>query len=107
MLKFLQRLLGWDSHTASSKPERVERRQTPRTSAASVLAQDQPQAAEDSQPAAAKEPEKASEPTLSLQDPDINLEEADKADADGSNPYDTGSFNRPNAWSNAGGRKNI
>ena len=103
MLKFLQRLLGWDSHTTTSKPEGVERRQTARTSAASVLAKDLPQAAEDSQPAAAKKPDEASEPTLSLQNPDISLE---KADEDGSNPYDTGKFNRPNAWSNAGGRKN-
>ena len=104
MLRFLQRLLGWDSHPASSKPEGNERRQTPRTSAASVLADAPPKAAEDPHAAEDSESAEAATPELSLQDPDSNLE---KPSEDGSNPYDTGKFNRLNVWSNSGGRKNI
>ena len=117
MLRFLQRLLGWDSHPASSKPEGMERRQTPRTSAASVIAEAPPQAAEappqaaDAPPQAAEDPHagKVNKSTevekleLSLQDSELNREKSAKV---GSNPYDTGKFNRPNVWSNAGGRKN-
>jgi len=104
MLRFLQRLLGWDSHPASSKPEGMERRQTPRTSAASVLAAPAPQAAEDPHTAEDSKSAESATPELSLQDPKLNLE---KPAEDGSNPYDTGSFNQPNVWSNSGGRKNI
>ncbi len=38
MLRFLQRLLGWDSHPTEANPEGVERRREPRTSVSSVLA---------------------------------------------------------------------
>ena len=104
MLRFLQRLLGWDSHPASSKPEEMERRQTPRTSPASVLADAPPQAAEDPHASEDNQSAEAATPEFSLQDPVSDLE---KLSEDGSNPYDTGKFNRSNVWSNSGGRKNI
>jgi len=103
MLRFLQRLLGWDSHPASSQPEGTERRRTPRTSPASVLADASLQATEESRAAEANKSAETATPELSLQNPELNLE---KPSEDGSDPYDTGSFNRPNVWSNAGGRKN-
>ncbi len=104
MLRFLQRLLGWDSHPTASKPEGMERRRTPRTSPASVLADAPPQAAEDPHAAEGNKSAEAATPELSLQDPEFNPEKPSK---DGSNPYDTGKFNRLNIWSNSGGRKNI
>jgi hypothetical protein len=103
MLKFLQRLLGWDPQDASATPEDTERRRTPWISAASILTDGPQQAAGDSPPAEGKKTAEVPEPALSLDDPDIGLE---KPDVDGSNPYDTGKFNKPNVWSNAGGRKN-
>lgn len=106
MLRFFQRLLGWDSHPASSNPEGIERRRMPRTSAASVLADGPPQTADNPHPAEANEPEEPAEPEepeLSLQSPESSMH---KAKEDGRDPYDTGRFNRPNVWSNAGGRKN-
>jgi hypothetical protein len=82
----------------------MERRQAPRTSTASILTDASPQAAEDPHAVEPNQPAEAETPELSLQDPELNL---DKPNEDGSNPYDTGKFNRPNAWSNSGGRKNI
>ena len=37
MLRFLQRLLGWDSHPTEANPKGFERRREPRTSVSSVL----------------------------------------------------------------------
>ncbi len=37
MLRFLQRLLGWDSHPTEANPNGFERRREPRTSVSSVL----------------------------------------------------------------------
>lgn len=82
----------------------MERRRTPRTSPASVLADAPPQAAEDPHAAEGNQSAEAATPDLGLQDAELDLE---KPGEDGSNPYDTGRFNRPNVWSNAGGRKNI
>ena len=103
MLRFLHRLLGWDSHPDASTQEGNERRRTPRTSAASVIADAPPQAAEDPHAAKVNESTEADKLELSLQDSELNVKKPRKT---GSNPYDTGKFNRRNAWSNAGGRKN-
>ena len=81
----------------------MERRRTPRTSAASVLADASTQAAEELPAAEANKSAETATLELSLQNPELNPE---KPGEDGSNPYDTGTFNRSNVWSNAGGRKN-
>jgi hypothetical protein len=88
MLRFLKRLLGLDYHPTSSRPAGVERRQKPRTSASSVISN--PPA-----PATQKATAEPAEPGLSLQDSGISLEENQPEDRD---PYDTGDFNRPDAW---------
>ena len=110
MLRFLQRLLGWDSHPARSQPEGTERRRTPRTSPASVLADASSQATEKPRAAEANQSAEAATPELSLQDPELNRENPElnleNPSKDGSDPYDAGTFNRSSPWSNAGGRKN-
>ncbi len=75
----------------------------PRTSAASIIADAPPQAAEDPHAAKVNKFTEVTKPELSLQDSELNRENPRKVS---SNPYDTGTFNRPNVWSNAGGRKN-
>ena len=97
MLRYLRQLFGREE-TAPPRRPGEERRSTPRTSAASVLAGEHPAAPEPAvRVAAAAQPpaDRQSPPELSLEEPDSN---ALGADGDGQNPYNTGSFKRPDAW---------
>ena len=69
MLRFVQRLLGWNRHPTELNPEGIERRRTPRTSVSSVLASYPAQPGEntDAQTAAPKLPPKG--PQLSMNKP--------------------------------------
>jgi hypothetical protein len=96
MLGLLRKIFGKDSHPASSNPEGVERRATPRTSAASVLAAKSEEA--EAAPAVEENADTAEEPELSLEEP---LPSA-KGTAPGGDPYDTGTFNQPNVWKDTG-----
>ena len=69
----------------------------------SIIADAPPQAAEVPHAAKVNKSTEVAKPKLSLQDSELNRQNPRKV---GSNPYDTGTFNRPNVWSNAGGRKN-
>ena len=102
MLGFLRHLFGWDSDSSSSNPEGVERRQKPRTSAASVLTE-KPAPQTQTSPAATNEADNTREdPELSLQEPNPSLQ----VPGSGSDPYDTGTFKKSDAWSTASKRRN-
>ncbi len=97
MLRFLQGLFGRDA-TATPRRPGEERRKTPRTSAASVLAGQHPAVTPAPAPTEAPAPKpkkRSSTPKLSLED---NGSPAQDDDGDGGNPYDTGTFKRPDAW---------
>jgi hypothetical protein len=93
MLRFLRRIFGGDS---DPEPSHVERRRKPRTSAASVLSE---KPAPPDTPAATVKPETSG---LSLEDPGPSTH----TPGSGSDPYDTGTFNQPNAWGKASKRRN-
>jgi hypothetical protein len=102
MLKFLHRFFGRNSDPASTNPDGIERRTAPRTSAASVLAtKPAPQAAVSST-AADEVADDSEESGLSLEEPGPNQPDP----VAGVDPYDTGSFNRPNAWNKATKHRN-
>jgi len=94
MLRFLQRLLGWDQQSTPRRPGE-ERRSTPRTSAASVLASEHAKATTRPAPVAPPPKKQSTVPELSLEDLDPAMLEGEGG---GNNPYDTGRFKRPDAW---------
>ncbi len=76
MLRFFQRLLGWNRHPTEFNSEGFERRRTPRTTVSSVLANYPAQLAEntDTQTAAPKLPPKG--PQLSMNKPGEGSDDA-------------------------------
>ncbi len=69
MLRFLQRLLGWNSHPTESHPEGDERRREPRTSVTSVLATHPSRLAEKTDAEPTKRGEGRKYPELSMNKP--------------------------------------
>lgn len=94
MLGFLRKIFGRDSHPASFNPEGIERRARPRTSVASVLTTKSDEAGD--APAVEKTSDTAEQPVLSLEDPPPSA----GGSVPGRDPYDTGTYNQPDAWKN-------
>jgi len=88
MLRLLQRLLGWDTHPEQTELESVERRQQARASTSAILAAS-PAPADD------RTEKGPAGPELSLEDPESGRNRTKEVGID---PYDTGTFNRPDMW---------
>ncbi len=96
MLRFLQRLLGWNSHPTESNPEGYDRRREPRTSVTSVLATRPSRLAEktDAEPATRGAGRKY--PELSMNKPGEG----------GGSAHDAEEANQPDAWVKANESRN-
>ncbi len=69
MLRFLQRLLGWNAHPTALNPEGTERRRIPRTTVSSVLTDYSPQPAKNTDAETAKPVASTKDPQLSMNKP--------------------------------------
>ena len=75
MLRFLQRLLGWNTHPTALNPKGAERRQVSRTTVSSVLTDYTPQ------PATYTDAETA-KPGVSTRDPQLSMNKPGEGNGD-------------------------
>ena len=100
MLGLIRRLFGRSTDAASSNPTGIERRLKPRTTAASIIAENPaPQPSPTVTDAADDTTEDSG---LSLEEPRSSLGVAES----GTDPYDTGAFVARDAWNKANRRRN-
>jgi len=95
MLKFLRQLFQSSTQPATSTAVRDERRQSPRTSPATVLTTKPPlpEKQPDTEPGELGLSEEGPEEVVV--DPSIGLEDTTEV---GGNPYDTGAYRPPDVW---------
>ncbi|MCZ6475732.1 MAG: hypothetical protein O6700_05385 [Gammaproteobacteria bacterium] len=97
MLRFLQRLLGWNTHPTALNPEGTERRRIPRTTVSSVLTDYTPQPATNTDAETAK-------PGVSTRDPQLSMNKPGDGNGDAGSiaagENDSTAWDRAKEWRN-------